>query len=120
MTQQNAERGSLAVHSCCADQDLEKACQSITLFPHPIGAHPARAQPMPTQPQRLHYDANWHFGRLWAGAATRSMVAGWAHQPRHERPINPMYSALAFSSLPDPRSARRVLTCMLTAYHVPK
>jgi hypothetical protein len=28
---------------------------------------------MPTQPQRLHLDANWYFGRAWAGMATRSM-----------------------------------------------
>lgn len=28
---------------------------------------------MPTQPQRLHCDANWYFGRVWAGTATRFM-----------------------------------------------
>lgn len=31
---------------------------------------PANANPA----QRLHHDANWYLGRVWAGTATRSMV----------------------------------------------
>lgn len=72
---------------------------------------------MPTQPQRLHYDANWYLGRVWAGAATRFVVGIPASMWETNQLDIP---GLDFYLPARPRSARRVVICMVTAYHVPK